>query len=150
MPPCLLVAMITHVHVQNVDVKKIVNNVPWWPEENLQFEEAVGVVSRGVLFATGMMEATPVTRSPKFNTSQLTLELLDLRDIVTAANSSLSSLVDCVANVPIGATSEAKNTLEKALGGIENAPCITVLETEGENPDDYPGDWSTLKRIHVN
>ena len=36
-----------------VAVKDIVNNVAWWPPSNLQFEEAVGVVSRGVMFATG-------------------------------------------------------------------------------------------------
>jgi len=119
------------------DVKTIVNNVPWWPESNLQFEEAVGVVSNGVLFATGMLEATP--NAPHFNTSQLTLELLDLRDIVVAANTSLSSIVDCIANVPAGAAVIATNTLEKALGGVDNAPCITVLETKGEDPDDYPG-----------
>ena len=121
-------------------VKEIVNNVPWWPESNLQFEEAVGVVSRGVLFATGMLEATPVPGSlHHFNTSQLTLELLDVRDIATAANVSLAALVDCVANVPAGSAPVATRTLEQALGGAANAPCLTVLETLGEDPEDYPG-----------
>jgi hypothetical protein len=134
-----LAAAATLEPVGALDVKTIVNNVPWWPESNLQFEEAVGVVSRGVLFATGMLEASPIAPGPHFNSSQLNLELLDLHDIVVAANTSLSSLVDCVVNVPAGAAVEAKHTLEKALGGAANAPCITVMETKGEDPDDYPG-----------
>ena len=42
-----------------VAVKDIVNNVAWWPPSNLQFEEAVGVVSRGVMFATGAVRRLP-------------------------------------------------------------------------------------------
>jgi hypothetical protein len=122
------------------DVKTIVNNVPWWPQSNLQVEEAVGVVSRGVLFATGMLEATEIGYSMRhFNSSQLNLELLDVRDIVKAANTSLGSLVDCVASVPAGASAEATRTLQEALGGANGSPCITVLETLGEDPEDYPG-----------
>jgi hypothetical protein len=135
----MFAALLAVTSVEALDVKTIVNNVPWWPESNLQFEEAVGVVSRGVMFATGMLEATPITTGPRFNTSQITLELIDLHDIVVAANTSLSSLVDCTANVPIGASTIAKATLEKALGGADNSPCITVMETKGEDPDDYPG-----------
>ena len=86
-----------------VDVKTIVNSVPWWPESNLQFEEAVGVVSRDVLFMTGMLAATEIKYSMQhFNTSQLNVELSDVHDIAKAANTSLSSLVDCVTNVPVG------------------------------------------------
>ena len=48
-------------------------------------------------------------------------------------------MVDCVANVPVGASVGAKATLEKALGGAGKSPCLTILETTGENPNDYPG-----------
>ena len=123
-----------------LDVKTIVNNVPWWPESNLQFEEAVGVVSRDVLFMTGMLAATEIAYSVKrFNTSQLVLEVADVHDIAKAANTSLSGLLDCVADVPVGSAGAAKAALQKALGGARSSPCITVLETLGEDPDDYPG-----------
>ena len=59
-PRILVLALVLLVSYTTVSsepagpVKDIVNSVPWWPESNLAFEEAVGVVSRGVLFMTGM------------------------------------------------------------------------------------------------
>lgn len=37
------------------DVKRLVHTA-WWPPGNDKWEEAVGIVSRGVVFMTGMME----------------------------------------------------------------------------------------------
>eukprot|EP00040_Diaphanoeca_grandis_P043132 m.8732 g.8732 ORF g.8732 m.8732 type:complete len:449 (-) comp7107_c0_seq1:43-1389(-) len=120
--------------IKDVVVKRIVNTVPWWPPSNLKFEEAVGVVSRGVMFATGMMENTTDPTGAPFDTHQLTLELLDVHDIVFAANTSLANLVDCVANVPLGGSDAALAALVKALGGIGKAPSLTVIESQGEDP----------------
>ena len=49
----------------------------------------------------GMMENTTDPAGTPFDTQQLALELLDVRDIVVAANTSLANLVDCLANVPV-------------------------------------------------
>ena len=138
---CLgVIVLVSGAAVRKPVVKEIVNNVPWWPEANLQFEEAVGVVSHGHLFATGMMECPyssdddgATCANSYFNaTRDFGLELADLDAIVMAANAS--RVVDCVVNVPTGAAAAATTALVKAFGGAMRAPCLTVLETKGEDP----------------
>ena len=85
--------------------------------------------------ATGMMENTTDTPDSGFNVTELTLELEDVHDIAAAAHTSLDNIVDCVANVLPGAAVKAQAALEHALGGGPGgAPCLTVLETKGEDP----------------
>jgi hypothetical protein len=136
----LLLTAASAEQVHTPVVKHVVNNVPWWPKENLKYEEAVGVVSRGHLFATGMMECPytsdddgAICANSHFNASRdFGLELVDLDAIIKAANAS--HVVDCVVNVPAGSAAAAMAGLEKAFGGAAHAPCLTVLETKGEDP----------------
>lgn len=120
-------------------VKEVVHTA-WWPPANDKFEEAVGVVSRGTLYMTGMMEpqppATPLPlQPPRFNaTRDIRLELEDIHDICVAGNTSLDSLVDCLLSVPAGAQLEATAAFNAALGGQNHAAGLTVLETLGEDP----------------
>jgi hypothetical protein len=68
-----------------------------------------------------------------FNASRdFGLEIADLDAILVAANAS--RVVDCIVNVPAGSAAAATAALEKAFGGAARAPCLTVLETKGEDP----------------
>lgn len=114
------------------DIKRVVHT-SWWPPANDKFEEAVGIVSRDLVFMTGMME--PQTPLPTFNISRdVKLELEDIRDIAAAGNTSLRSLVDCITNTPPGSGPAAEAALVSSLGGGSEAPSVTVLETKGEDP----------------
>jgi hypothetical protein len=63
----------------------------------------VQVISRGQVWATGMMEVTTDAPHSPFNTTQLTLELLDVHDIVvrfTCGSTRISSFPCQIALLP--------------------------------------------------
>ena len=81
-------------------VKRVINTA-WWPPGTERTEESVGIVSRGLLFTTGMMETDgdPGPWNPTNGTLNLTAQIAaalhDIGDIARAANSSVAQV--CVA-----------------------------------------------------
>ena len=81
-------------------VKRVINTA-WWPPGTEKTEESVGIVSRGLLFTTGMMETNgdPGPWNPTNGTLNLTAQIAaalhDIGDIARAANSSVAQV--CVA-----------------------------------------------------
>ena len=102
---------------------KQVVNTAWWPPGTEKTEESVGIISRGTIFATGMMEQNATV------TLDVQLEWLDVGDIMTASNSTIDNLVSCVANAPPGKADVVRAAI---INQTHNQVALTVVEMGGE------------------
>mmetsp|Transcript_9469 Transcript_9469/g.15195 ORF Transcript_9469/g.15195 Transcript_9469/m.15195 type:complete len:478 (-) Transcript_9469:137-1570(-) len=113
---------------------KRVLNTPWWPAGTERTLESVGILSRGLIFASTMMETNQTL--PR----QIRAELQDVGDICNAANTSITNnhhtLVDCLVNVADEDDFEKKEGLIRhefaREFGAENVPALTIVKISGE------------------
>ena len=71
------------------------SNRSWWPPGTEKTAEAVGILSRGQIFTTAMMEVN--------QTLDLTLyqELHDNADIIAGGNGTMHGLMSCFIHCPL-------------------------------------------------
>ena len=108
--------------------KKTVLNTAWWPPGTELKAESIGILSRDVVYYTGMMEDGDSVAA------QVWSELNDTTDIGASAGLARddlgASLVDCLMNVPAGAEADARASLAKHAGTADLA--ISVFAAPGE------------------
>ncbi len=88
-------------------ISKTVISTPWWPPGTEKSAESIGILSRGKIFLTGMME------NNKTDAKTAEQEMLDVRDILVGGNSSLAGLLRCMVNTPIASTPAEKHSIRK-------------------------------------
>ena len=110
-------------------VKQVLNTW-WWPPGTEKQAESVGIVSRDLVYMTGMMETNETA------VNQMLAELTDVADIAAAANITLANgLVSCLVNCPAGSAQHWHGAFDTALARA--APqsagvALTVAEMGGE------------------
>jgi len=108
-------------------VDKEVTYTSWWPPGTEKTEESVGILSRGLLYMTGMMEVGNGTLA-----NQTVLEYSDVRDIMAGANATPpDALVSCLVNTIPGTRRAVEADWAAALG---DEVALTVVEMGGEFP----------------
>eukprot|EP00939_MAST-03C_sp_MAST-3C-sp1_P001289 g1289.t1 len=131
--PLLLLTIVASLSVGTAaagveDNRKAVVYTPWWPPDNTS--ESVGILSRGVLFATGMM-----ARNANLS-SDVSEEIQDVEDIAEGANTTLGRLVSCWINSPVNRSDatllELTRDLRAKVGENESLPALSVVEIVGE------------------
>eukprot|EP00756_Hemistasia_phaeocysticola_P059613 Hpha_TRINITY_DN36444_c0_g1::TRINITY_DN36444_c0_g1_i1::g.20041::m.20041 len=107
-------------------VDKEVVYTSWWPPGTEKQAESVGILSRGMLYMTGMME-----QGAGNLTNETILEYSDVRDIMVGGNATPApdALVSCLVNAPQGARRVVAREWAGLLG---EAVALTVVEMAGE------------------
>ena len=102
-------------------VKRVLST-SWWPPGTEKKLESIGILSRGVVWQTGMMEENQTTAA------QVRAELSDVSDIAEAGNTSLSRIVECLANCPAGHGDAVRAEFVRVFNGSGRAPALAVFE----------------------
>ena len=105
---------------------KQVVNTAWWPAGTEKKEESVGIISREMLWMTGMMESNSTVDA---NIHQ---EILDLSDIAKAGNTSLQNLLGCLVNTRKGLKQQPALTAFRKYVGHDMP--VTFASLNGEWP----------------
>ena len=105
----------------------------WWPAGTERVAESVGIVSRGMLWASGMMETNAT------DVAEAAMELSDVNDIAHAANISASTtsntsalregLVSCLVNARPSHLASVRAAWRAQLG---DGVALSVVEMSGE------------------
>ena len=112
-------------------IDKQVVHTPWWPPGSEATSESVGIVSRGRIFMTAMMELNAT------NAKSVHQELSDVADIATAAGTNLSGLVSCLVNAPAKQSAQIRALFE-ADPSWPTHIALTVAEMVGEYSGMFP------------
>ena len=106
--------------------EKIVIHTPWWPAGSERTSEAVGILSRGEIFMTGMMESNHTLDL------QIEQELLDVRDIAVGGESDMNHVVSCFVNSKYAGSAAAVHQAMAEQTSAFGGAAVTVVESAGE------------------
>jgi hypothetical protein len=122
---------------------KQVINTPWWPAGTEKTEESVGILSRGRIFLTGMMEHNST------DAQTLEQEIFDVRDIMVGGSSDLKGLLSCLVNVPTGKLSYYQDMIEASFQkqGIDDV-VMNYIEMIGEYGGYFKASMSCVGSQH--
>ena len=122
--PCLFLVALA-------SIDKEVVHTPWWPPGSEATAESVGIVSRGRIFMTAMMELKETDEKA------VDAELSDVADISIAAGTNLSGLVSCLVNAPANQSARIRGLFTSSTTWPQHI-ALTVVEMVGEYSGTFP------------
>ena len=134
----LLLLLVVAGRASSLGPEKQLVHTSWWPPGSEKESEAVGILSRGLLFTTAMMAVQAKTPA-----GQAAEVVRDMQDIAAAGNTSLANVVACQVNCKPGSGSSVRQLFRAAL---PNETAVTVVELLGEYGGLFP---FTLKCLFV-
>ena len=110
----------------SVGSEKVVINTPWWPAGTERSAEAIGILSHGEIFMTGMMEYN------KTIALQVVQEMDDVSDIAKGGKTDLNHITSCLIHTKQPGTSSSVRELFKHALAPYGGAALTVQEMPGE------------------
>ena len=125
-PSVAAISAVEHSPEAGAHPEKVVLYTPWWPPGSEREAEAVGILSRGEIFMTGMMENNHSLDR------QIEQELLDVADIAAGGKTDMDHLVSCFVNSKFHGTADAVREVYEQQVEAFGGAALTFVELVGE------------------